>query len=103
MSDVFKALADPTRRTILEMLREREMTAGEIAEHFTLAKPTLSGHLNVLFTANLVHRERIGTTLIYHLKLSVLEEAWLCLAASMRLGKDIDPCKKDTALSSPSQ
>ncbi|MCQ9157132.1 autorepressor SdpR family transcription factor [Acidomonas methanolica] len=103
MSDVFKAIADPTRRTILEMLRDREMTAGEIAERFELAKPTLSGHLAVLHAANLVHRERIGTTIIYHLKLSVLEEAWLRLASSMRLGKEVGPCKTDTALPSPSR
>ncbi|MQR99533.1 autorepressor SdpR family transcription factor [Gluconobacter aidae] len=87
MNDVFKALADPTRRAILEMLRKREMTAGEIAAQFSLAKPTLSGHLNVLLGADLVHREREGTTLIYHLKLSVLEEAWLRLASSMKLGQ----------------
>ncbi|WP_215747264.1 MULTISPECIES: autorepressor SdpR family transcription factor [Gluconobacter] len=86
MSDVFKALADPTRRAILEMLREHEMTAGEIAGRFSLAKPTLSGHLGVLLSADLVHREREGTTLIYHLKLSVFEEAWLRLASSMKLG-----------------
>lgn len=103
MSDVFKALADPTRRAILEMLRDREMTAGEISEHFTIAKPTLSGHMTVLLAANLVHRERVGTSLIYHLKLSVLEDAWLRLASSMRMGKETDLCRTDTAPLSPSQ
>ncbi|WP_086653741.1 autorepressor SdpR family transcription factor [Acetobacter malorum] len=103
MNDVFKALADPTRRAILEMLREREMTAGDIADCFTLAKPTLSGHLAVLLAADLVHRERIGTTLVYHLKLSVLEEAWLRLASTMRLGKSDPSCSTDTAPASPSR
>jgi len=54
MSEVYKALADPTRRRILSMLREREMSAGEIADHFDLAKPTLSGHFAVLREAGLV-------------------------------------------------
>lgn len=103
MNDVFKALADPTRRAILEMLRDRAMSAGDIAARFTLAKPTLSGHLGVLLAADLVHRERIGTTLVYHLKLSVLEEAWLRLASTMRLGKDALPCSTDTAPASPSR
>lgn len=101
MNDVFKALADPTRRAILEMLRERAMNAGEIANAFTLAKPTLSGHLAVLLAADLVHRERIGTTLVYHLKLSVLEDAWLRLASTMRLGKTPATCSTDTAPDSP--
>ena len=48
MQTVFKALADPTRRKILELLMRREMTAGEIAERFPLSKPTLSGHFAVL-------------------------------------------------------
>lgn len=101
MSDVFKALADPTRRAILEMLRDKQMSAGEIAERFSLAKPTLSGHLTVLLSANLVHRERVGASLIYHLKLSVLEDAWLRLASSMRLGKEAERCTTDTVPSSP--
>ena len=54
MSEIYKALADPTRRRILELLREREMSAGDIAEHFQLSKPTLSGHFNVLRGAGLV-------------------------------------------------
>ena len=54
MDKVFKALADPTRRRILQMLREREMSAGEIAECFELSKPTLSGHFAVLREAGLV-------------------------------------------------
>ena len=48
MNGVYKALSDPTRRRILELLRRRDMTAGELADHFDLAKPTLSGHFAVL-------------------------------------------------------
>jgi DNA-binding transcriptional ArsR family regulator len=75
MNDVFKALADPTRRRILALLKERAMTAGEIAGHFTVSKPTLSGHFAVLRAADLVEAEKQGTTITYRLKLSVLEEA----------------------------
>jgi ArsR family transcriptional regulator, arsenate/arsenite/antimonite-responsive transcriptional repressor len=86
MSEVYKALADPTRRRILELLREREMSAGEIAEHFDLAKPTLSGHFAVLRAADLVQSEKHGTTITYRLNISVLEEALLALMNGFRLG-----------------
>lgn len=78
MSAVFKALSDPTRREILRLLREKDMTAGEIAARFDLAKPTLSGHFAVLREADLIQGEKSGTTVTYHLNLSVLEEA-MCL------------------------
>lgn len=79
MSEVYKALADPTRRRILQLLREREMSAGEIADHFDLAKPTLSGHFAVLKGAGLVATEKSGTTITYRLNVSVLEEALMAL------------------------
>lgn len=79
MSEVYKALGDPTRRRILQLLREREMSAGEIAGHFDLAKPTLSGHFAVLREAGLVTPEKTGTTIIYRLNVSVLEEAMMAL------------------------
>lgn len=75
MSEVLKALAHPTRRAILRLLREGEMSAGEIAGHFDLSKPTLSGHFNELRDAGLVEVQRQGTSLIYRLNASVLEEA----------------------------
>jgi DNA-binding transcriptional ArsR family regulator len=87
MSEVYKALADPTRRRILELLREREMNAGELAEHFDLAKPTLSGHFAVLKGADLVQSEKHGTTITYRLNISVLEEALLALMNGFRLGE----------------
>ncbi len=79
MSSVFKALADPTRRRILEMLREREMSAGEIAGHFNLAKPTLSGHFAVLRGADLVQTRKKGATVLYRLNISVLEETLMAM------------------------
>lgn len=86
MDQVFKALADPTRRRILQLLREGDLTAGELAGHFTLAKPTLSGHFAVLREADLVSTTRDGTTLTYRLHLSVLEQALLGFAQAAGLG-----------------
>jgi DNA-binding transcriptional ArsR family regulator len=75
MSDVFDALAHPVRRKVLKLLRKRAMSAGELADKFDLAKPTLSGHFAVLKAADLVRTERQGTTILYRLNMSVLEEA----------------------------
>ena len=86
MNDVYRALSDPTRRTILSMLRERDMSAGEIASRFEQAWPTISGHLSVLKDSDLVHADRHGTTITYHLNVSVLEEAMLGLMQAFRIG-----------------
>ena len=86
MDKVFKALGDPTRRQILQMLRQREMSAGEIAAAFTLAKPTLSGHFGVLREAGLVVSEKTGTSIAYRLNVSVLEEALLGFANAFGMG-----------------
>jgi DNA-binding transcriptional ArsR family regulator len=80
MNRVFKALSDPTRRRVLQLLRERPMTAGELAEGFDLAKATMSAHFAVLREADLVEAERRGTTITYTLKISVLEDALLGFA-----------------------
>jgi ArsR family transcriptional regulator, arsenate/arsenite/antimonite-responsive transcriptional repressor len=73
MNEAFQALGDPTRREILRLLREREMSAGEIAQRFDLAKSTLSGHFNVLKHAGLIVAERKATTITYSLNTSVVE------------------------------
>jgi DNA-binding transcriptional ArsR family regulator len=71
----YDAIAHPTRRTVLRLLCDRErMSAGEIAETLQIAKPTLSGHLSVLKTADLVVAERQGTTIWYRSNMTVLEE-----------------------------
>ena len=90
MAEIYKALADPTRRRILQLLREKEMTAGEIADHFDLAKPTLSGHFAVLREAGLVAAEKSGTTITYRLNVSVLEEALIALMDGFKLGSKGD-------------
>lgn len=86
MDKIFKALADPSRRRILQLLREREMSAGDIAEHFELSKPTLSGHFAVLREAALVMAEKSGTTITYRLNLPVLEDALLGFAHGFAIG-----------------
>ncbi len=77
MQTTYKALSDPTRRKILQLLRERDMTAGELAEHFESTKPTLSRHFGVLREADLIQGTKKGTTITYRLNVSVLEEALL--------------------------
>ena len=75
MADVLRALSDPTRREVLRLLRRRELSAGEIAERFPLARSTLSEHLAVLREAGLVVSERHGTSIRYSLHLAAVEEA----------------------------
>lgn len=86
MSNVFKALSDPTRRRVLELLRGRPMTAGELSEHFPVSKPTMSAHFNVLREADLIDAFKQGTTITYRLKLSVLEDALLGFAQTFGFG-----------------
>jgi DNA-binding transcriptional ArsR family regulator len=98
MSNVFKALSDPTRRRVLQILRAGPMAAGELAEHFSVSKPTMSAHFNVLREADLVHIERAGKQVIYHLKLSVLEEALMGFAQTFGLGAEpASPLKTETS------
>ena len=87
MDQVFKAISDPTRREILKLLRSRDLTAGEIAERFPLAKSTLSGHFNVLKYAGLIVAERRGTSVVYSLNLSAFEEAAAAVMDLLGTGK----------------
>jgi len=77
MSSVFKALSDPTRRRVLQLLREKPLSAGELSDQFEVSKPTMSAHFAVLREAGLVHAEKSGKSVVYHLQLSVLEDALL--------------------------
>lgn len=86
MSDVFKALADPTRRRVLQLLRDRPMTAGALADQFASSKATMSAHFAVLREAGLISAEKRGVTITYSLRLSVLEEALLLFAGSLGIG-----------------
>jgi DNA-binding transcriptional ArsR family regulator len=85
MGNVFKAISDPTRRQILQLLKERPMGAGEIAAHFPVSKPTLSAHFAVLREAGLVGSEKDGKNITYWLNASVLEEALLGFASALDL------------------
>lgn len=72
---VFEALSHPVRRKVLALLKGGPMKAGELADHFDISRPTLSVHFAKLKEAELVAVERQGTSLIYHLNTSVLEQA----------------------------
>lgn len=80
MNLVFKALSDPTRRRVLELLKERPMSAGELADQFDVSKPTMSGHFQVLREAGLIASEKQGKSVMYQLRMSVLEDAMLGFA-----------------------
>lgn len=79
MKTLFKALNDPTRRAILDMLRASDLTAGEIADAFDMTRPSISHHLDLLKQAGLVADTREGRYIRYTLNTTVLEEAvqWL--------------------------
>ncbi|MDX1455181.1 MAG: autorepressor SdpR family transcription factor [Gammaproteobacteria bacterium] len=72
--NVFKALADPTRRDILQRLRKGSMSAGDIAEQFDITRASLSHHFNVLKAADLVRTERRGQQIFYSLNTTVFED-----------------------------
>jgi DNA-binding transcriptional ArsR family regulator len=86
---VFKALSDPTRRRVLQLLRVRPMSAGELADQFPVSKPTMSAHFAVLQEADLIEAEKSGRTIVYRLKMSVLEEALMGFAQTV--GWDVKP------------
>ncbi|MEC5144287.1 autorepressor SdpR family transcription factor [Chitinophaga sp. 212800010-3] len=74
MNNVFKALNDKTRRDILELLKQDDMTAGQIADHFNFSKPTISHHLDLLKQAGLVTSVRKGQFIFYSLNTTVMDE-----------------------------
>jgi ArsR family transcriptional regulator len=74
MNEAFKALADPTRRRILQLLRSGEKSAGELAEQFDLSRPSMSHHFAVLKAADLIGCRRQGQQIIYYLNTTVLQE-----------------------------
>jgi ArsR family transcriptional regulator, repressor of sdpIR and other operons len=87
MNEVFRALADPTRREILRLLRSRDMTAGDIADRFPLARSTLSGHFAVLKQAGLIVAEKTGATIVYSLNASALDDALGAVMELLRVGR----------------
>ena len=95
MSQVFKALSDPTRRGVLQLLQNGPMSAGGLSDRFDVSKPTMSAHFAVLKEADLVHDEKAGKSVIYHLKLTVLEEALLGFVDSFSPGAEASGPKKE--------
>lgn len=88
MGDVWKALADPTRRRILELLRKGDMNAGDIAAQFDVSKPTISNHLNILKSADLVDSVKKGQNIIYSINTSVFEDIMSALAGFVKKGEE---------------
>lgn len=74
MSKVFKALSDETRREILKLLSKKDMSAGEISDHFNMSKPSISKYLEILREAELISSERKGQFIIYSINTSVIQE-----------------------------
>jgi DNA-binding transcriptional ArsR family regulator len=94
MNQIFEALAHPTRRAILEMLKSGSKTAGELADAFDVSKPTMSGHFAKLKEAGLIQADQRGTTILYSLNLSTLEEVLLGFMGRM----GVAPERKGEAL-----
>ena len=88
MNEVFLALSDPTRREILRLLKNGDMTAGDIAERFPLAKSTLSGHFGVLKQAGLIVAEKNGTRIVYSLNVSAVEEVLASVLSLLDVGRE---------------
>lgn len=83
-----QALADPTRREIVRLLGERDMTAGEIAARFAISAPSVSHHLGVLKGAELVRAQRNGQTIVYSLNATVVQEFLQELLRFFKVGED---------------
>jgi DNA-binding transcriptional ArsR family regulator len=79
MDKAFKAINDPTRREILKLLKEKDLTAGEIADQFNMSKPSISHHLDLLKQADLVTQERNGQFILYSINTTVVDDIlnWL--------------------------
>ena len=88
MNYIFEALAHPTRRAILELLKKGSASAGDIAARFDVSKPTMSAHFAKLRAAGLIHADRQGTSIIYSLNLSVLEEVLLGFMGRMGIAPE---------------
>lgn len=74
MNDIFKALNDATRREILELLKTKDLSAGEIAERFNMSKPSISHHLDILKRADLITSEKSGQFIFYSINTTIMED-----------------------------
>ncbi len=97
MDKLFKALNDQTRRDILELLKEKELTAGEIADKFDISKPSISHHLDLLKQAGLIEADKQGQFIYYSLNTTVVDEflKWLVeLKQTKKKTKTINNAKR---------
>ncbi len=94
MNQMFQALADPTRRRILELLNEGNKSAGEIASHFNISAPSISHHLGVLKNAELVTTERKGQSIVYSLNTTVVQELLQTMMSLFKVGADAPELKQ---------
>ena len=92
MQDTLHALADPTRREILNLLKQSRLSAGEISNHFSISGAAISRHLSVLKDADLIRNEREGKFIYYELNATVLEEIPLWIS-ELKGGNDYDQTK----------
>lgn len=97
MDKLFKALNDPTRRKILDLLQKKDLTAGEIADCFDISKPSISHHLDLLKQADLILSEKEGQFVVYSLNTTVLDEclSWLMALAKRKKGRKHETKTKD--------
>lgn len=93
LNDVFRALADPTRREILKLLRSGDMSAGELAKKFDMTKPSMSHHFTVLKQADLVTTRRDGQQIIYALNTTVMQDL-AAILWDLCVGQESDPVSK---------
>ena len=97
-AETFKALSDPVRREILEMLKEKRMSAGEIVSHFDMTGATISYHLSILKKVDLVKETKKKNFIYYELNASVVEEVLLWLSKLMEKESDVTNKKSDETL-----
>ena len=91
MTSVFDALSHPIRREVLELLKHGGRTAGELADHFPVSKPTMSGHFAKLKAAGLILGENRAGSIVYSLNMSTLEEALHGFMARMDIAREDAP------------
>ncbi len=95
INEVLRALADPTRREVLRLLRDGDLTAGELADHFELAKSTMSGHFNVLKTAGLIVSERSRNQVVYSINTSAFDDAVAGVMSYLQSHRRTRPAQSD--------
>lgn len=88
MGDVFKALSDPTRRKILELLQKEPLSAGQIADEFQITKPSISHHLSILKNSGLIIDERHGQNIVYSLDMTVFQNVMKWFMNFTKVGDD---------------